>query len=130
MMRKLAVTVFVFSLAALGCGSDDGTPAKTDATAPLDGAKLDVNKDVPQGAEVQVPLDSAIDQAQGAETQTVDAQASEAGQTEAGTVKPDTKPAVDTQSVDQGTGSHDGGVTVDSGSAVDGGAALDSASAG
>ena len=50
MMKKLAVTVFAFSLAALGCGSDDG--GKKDA-AP----KLDTQ---PPGAEVQVIPDAPV----------------------------------------------------------------------
>jgi hypothetical protein len=59
MMKKLAVTIFVFSLTAVGCGSDDGPGPKKDAG--LD-AKTDVvaqpdtnqpDKATP-GAEVQV----------------------------------------------------------------------------
>ncbi len=39
MTRKLAVTVFALSLAALGCGSDEGTPVKTDTSVAQDGPK-------------------------------------------------------------------------------------------
>jgi hypothetical protein len=35
-MRKLATTAFALSLVALGCGSDEGTPAKTDAAPKTD----------------------------------------------------------------------------------------------
>jgi hypothetical protein len=41
MMRKLVVAVFVFSFAALGCGSDEGSPAKNDTGVPPDGPKAD-----------------------------------------------------------------------------------------
>ena len=71
MMRKLAVTVFVVSLAALGCGSDSGSPTKTDTgVTPADGAKpADVaNKDV-AGLDTAIGgPDVSIDVAQGEET--------------------------------------------------------------
>jgi hypothetical protein len=65
MMRKLAVTAFALSLAALGCGSDSGTKPTPDTGVALDGAKTDVvSQDVgqtpdvvPAGPEVQVALD-------------------------------------------------------------------------
>ena len=134
MMRKLAVTVFVFSLAAMGCGSDNGTPNKADTSVAIDGpaVKLDVNKDVPASPDAPGTPDLAIDQAQGAETQLpgVDAPATEAGQLgEVG--KPEVKAPVDTQGVDQGKTNVDGGTTtVDSGTTVDGGAAVDTGSVG
>jgi len=86
MMRKLAVTVFALSLAALGCGSDSGTKP-VDTGVSLDGVKTTdayVAPSVEAGAadasvnaEVQGSLDagkvdapatdvpSGIDQAQG-----------------------------------------------------------------
>jgi len=78
MMRKLAVTVFALSLAALGCGSDSGTKTP-DSAVSLDSGKTDVvvnpadapvtPADAPAtGAEVQVPLDT-----QKVETQVADA---------------------------------------------------------
>jgi hypothetical protein len=58
MMKKLVVTVFAVSLAALGCGSDDGTPNK-DSGPKLDGLPgLEVQVNGPEvqvnGPEVQV----------------------------------------------------------------------------
>lgn len=85
MMRKLAVTVFALSLAALGCGSDSGTntvdtgvaaeAGKTDTTptpgadtsladAPLGADALDTAKADSQAADIPV----GIDQAQGLDT--------------------------------------------------------------
>jgi hypothetical protein len=77
MMKKLAVTVFVLSLAAIGCGSDSGTPKKdsgTDAKG-IDTQSIDVQvktdlsvtvPDAPVGNEVQpdmpAPLDMSVDQ--------------------------------------------------------------------
>jgi hypothetical protein len=42
MMRKLAVTAFALSLAALGCGSDSGTKPTPDTGVAIDSAKPDV----------------------------------------------------------------------------------------
>jgi len=58
MMKKLAVTIFALSFAALGCGSDDGTPNK-DSGPKLDGLPgLEVQVNGPEvqvnGPEVQV----------------------------------------------------------------------------
>jgi len=75
MMKKLAVTVFVVSLAAIGCGSDDGTPEKKDSSSPdstitkTDGSatKLDVNvqTDSPMkmdtAPDMMVTVDQGID---------------------------------------------------------------------
>ncbi len=61
MMKKLAVTVFALSLAAIGCGSDSGTPAKKDATVDtktIDSQSIDT-----------VKTDTAIGPEAGAETQ-------------------------------------------------------------
>jgi len=72
MMKKLAVTVFVASIAAFGCGSDDGTPVKTDGgkdTRSVDAQSIDVqvktdlpvvNRDAPLGSETQP--DVSVDQ--------------------------------------------------------------------
>jgi hypothetical protein len=67
MMRKLAVTVFAFSLAALGCGSDSGTnPVDTGVAS--EAGKTDVYvapaidtspADAPIGADAYIPLDTA-----------------------------------------------------------------------
>ena len=67
MMRKLAVTVFALSLAALGCGSDSGTKpvdtgvaaeaGKTD-TGVTPVADAPATPDVFVGGEVQAPLDT------------------------------------------------------------------------
>jgi hypothetical protein len=137
MMRKLAVTVFVLSLAALGCGSDSGTPSKADTAVSPDGSsvKPETNSDQAIGAETQSP-DLAIDLAQGSEVK-AEVQLSEAGSTsEAGQVteagiKPEVNKPVDVQpGVDQGTPRLDGGA-VDSGAAVDGGSsAVDGGSVG
>ena len=40
MMKKLVATVFALSLTALGCGSDNGTPPKTDASPDLKGVEV------------------------------------------------------------------------------------------
>jgi hypothetical protein len=57
MMKKLAVTVFVLSLAAVGCGSDGTTPKKdggTDAKTDV-ATQPDTNQpDKAMGTEVQV----------------------------------------------------------------------------
>jgi hypothetical protein len=93
MMKKLAVTVFVASLAAIGCGSDSGTPVKkdggTDAKIVLDVQGADLQQgaeaqlpqpDAPVGPEVQVdkpaPLDSGVDENPKTDTQ-VDVQGGE-----------------------------------------------------
>jgi hypothetical protein len=137
MMRKLAATVFVLSLTALGCGSDSDTKTP-DTGVTVDGGKTDVvtpsldvqTPDAPFGPEVQASQDvstpdlpqtidqaSVLDQAQGVDhaSPTVD------------TAKPvDTKVIIDgaKPSVDGGVDAQhvDSGATVDSGS-VDGGSA-------
>jgi hypothetical protein len=72
MMKKLAVTVFVVSLAAIGCGSDSGTPDKKDSgtsdtpTTQTDGpgAKLDVMvpSDVPMKQDMAPDMADKVDQ--------------------------------------------------------------------
>jgi hypothetical protein len=134
MMRKLAVTVFALSLAALGCGSDSGTPAP-DTGAPIDGAKtpnLDTAQvpDVSWGPEVQASLDvstpdlpQTIDQAQGLD---------QAQAVDQATPVIDTQKPVDTQAIDSTKPVLDGGVDtqrVDSGATVDSGS-VDGGSAG
>jgi len=78
-MRKLAVTLFALSLAALGCGSDSGTKTPDSAVSP-DGGKTPDAYVAPgvdagptpdtssTGAEVQVQVDT-----QKVETQVADA---------------------------------------------------------
>jgi len=127
MMRKLAVTVFALSLAALGCGSDSGTKTDGPVTPALDGGKTDTTvpvdgvADAPIGAETQVALDTASVESQQAldQAQSLD---------QAATL--DTSTVVDAHAVD-GIKPVDGGVdthtpvdsgAVDSGS-VDGGSA-------
>ncbi len=133
MMRKLAVTVFVVSLAALGCGSDSGTPNKPDTAVPgIDGpaAKTD-GRDValPTEAGPEVTTEAGQTTEAGAKK---DVLPTEAGLGEAGTtleVQKDTTPStkldggVDSQPQTTEAGS------VDTGAGVDGGA-LDVAAAG
>ena len=54
MMKKLAATVFVLSLAAFGCGSDDGTPKKDAAP------KLDAGPDTQVAPDVPIQPDTPI----------------------------------------------------------------------
>jgi septal ring-binding cell division protein DamX len=133
MMRKLAVTVFVVSLAALGCGSDNGTPTRTDTGVTPDGSKpTDVaNKDVASGPDTAINPDLGPDVAQGgseAGTQIeVPVVTGEVGRSEA-------NPAIDAgkdlgkdgTSIDQQPtqldGGTDAGSRIDSGASVDGGA--------
>ena len=135
MMRKLAVTVFALSLAALGCGSDSGTKTTDSAvTPPLDGAKADTTvpspdiiADVPIGAEVQVALDGAKIEVSAVDSPLLADQAP--GVDQAPQVLDTAKP-VDTQVIDGAK--PDAGLDtrpVDSGSAVDSGS-LDGGTAG
>lgn len=129
MMRKLAVTVFALSLAALGCGSDSGTKTPDSATASPDGGKtpdayvapvVDTGAaDAPAGPEVQVQLDTQkvvdtqvpdapMDQAPALDTGSLDGiQGIDVSkpQLDSGVDAPkaDTGPAVDAGSVDGGT---------------------------
>jgi hypothetical protein len=58
MMKKLAVTVFVLSLSAVGCGSDNG--GKKDAAPKMDvPSGAEVQQDVPAQPETQPPTDTA-----------------------------------------------------------------------
>lgn len=110
MMRKLVVTVFVLSVAAMGCGSDSGD--KPDTGTAVEAGQ----KDVGQGADqaIGTPDVGGVDMSSTAEVQA----------------------PVDTQSVDTGSvvvpvdgGVDSGMTTVDGGKdgapAVDGGAKLD-----
>ncbi len=135
MMRKLAVSVFVLSLAAFGCGSDNGTTDKTDTAVPLDGpgAKMDVKQDAPSTIpDAPSTPDMGKDMAPGSEVKPpVDVQPSEAGQLgEVG--KTDVQPTVDVQTPDQGQTHLDGGTTtVDAGAVEeDAGEAIDTGSVG
>jgi hypothetical protein len=56
MIRKLVITVFALSFAALGCGSDSGNPAKTDSAASEAGSK-----DQASGLETQATDAPAVD---------------------------------------------------------------------
>lgn len=122
MMRKLAVTVFALSLAALGCGSDSGTKTPDTGVAAEAGHPTVDSQipDAPMGTEVQAQLDTAmvevsavdvsqvVDVAQGPDLPGVDSQK-----------------AVDVQGVDSTKPVLDGGVdshpSVDTGSALDAG---------
>jgi hypothetical protein len=91
MMKKLAVTVFVLSLTAVGCGSDNGTPAKKDS-APPDTKVTDtatqpdappvngpeVGKDVAVGPEVTADKPVTEEVTQPVEVGPVDVQPGEA----------------------------------------------------
>ena len=108
MMRKLAVTVFALSLAALGCGSDNGTTnpgvdgATTKDTAPaIDVAQTDTPIGIDTAIDVAVTPDAAIDQ-----------------NTAIDTAKVDGGPKVDANGVD--AQAVDGGSSIDA-TAVDGG---------
>ena len=75
MMRKLAVTVFALSLAALGCGSDSGTKTPDSAVTPDGGKTPDAY--VAQGVDAPAPdttsmgAEVQIDTQKGGETQQV-----------------------------------------------------------
>jgi hypothetical protein len=112
MMRKLAVTVFALSLAALGCGSDSGTQnpdvgGGTDSstlkdTAPVTDVALpdtSIGTDTAT-VDVAVKLDAAVDQNTAIDGAKLD-----------GGVKLDAN-GVDSQVVD-------GGVRLDTGSSID-----------
>lgn len=147
MMRKLAVTVFAFSLSALGCGSDSGTKATPDTAVAIDAGKTDVVSpdaqvaDAPNGPEAQVVLDAAkldlpaVDQAQVIDQALVTDQAQVIDQAKAIDQAPpaiDTAKSVDTQGIDGPKPVLDGGVdirVVDSGATVDSGS-VDGGSAG
>jgi hypothetical protein len=120
MMKKLAVTVFVVSLAAIGCGSDDGTPAKTDAANPdvmtkADGpaAKLDVNvqTDTPMKQDVAPDMADKVDQQSVDQGQEMDGGAVDGGAVDGGTIDGGDEDApigidggaVDVQPVDTGS---------------------------
>ena len=138
MMRKLAVTVFTLSLAALGCGSDSGTPPGPDTGVPAEaGAKTDVVvnpsldtqvADAPVGPEVQVALDGpkldvpVVVDSPSDQAQVVD----QAPQIVDGPKPVDTQPAIDgpKPALDGGVDTQrvDSGAAVDAGG-VDGGAA-------
>jgi len=124
MMRKLAVTVFALSLAALGCGSDSGTKPSPDTGVGGETGKADTVSpsdkevvDAPAGNEVQ--LDTAKADVSALDAPAVDAPPS------VDLPAVDTSKSVDTPAVDGAKPVVDGGV--DSAPAVDTGAALDTA---
>jgi hypothetical protein len=120
MMRKLAVTVFALSLAALGCGSDSGNQntdvassdgGQKDTIGALDGAQPDTS--IVDGAAIDgaAKLDGAIDQ----NTAIDGAQVDGGVKIDANLV--DTKPAVDGGAgLDTGTSSIDA-TAIDAGTA-------------
>jgi len=59
MMRKLAVTVFAISFAALGCGSDSGTPNTVDTGTTTPGVDSGVKKDTSATPDVYVAVDTS-----------------------------------------------------------------------
>jgi hypothetical protein len=121
MMRKLAVTVFVLSFAALGCGSDEGSPAKNDTGVPPDGPKADVamgpDTTLPTPDAPVVP-DAPMAPEAGPETQQADlppaidmVPAGEAGQTTEAGMQTDLPPVqVDSGSQDGTSQQLDAGV--------------------
>lgn len=119
MMKKLAVTVFVLSLAAFGCGSDDGTPERKDS-GPDTGKDTSTQKLDTIQADKPMPGPEAGPEAQADKPVPIDE-----GRLDAG--------AVDVEPIDQGTvdgGEIDGGapdkpVTPPDGPAIDGGEELD-----
>lgn len=123
MMRKLAV-VFVLSLAAVGCGSDNGTPNKADTgTTEVSKPGVDMGKDSTV-IDTSITNDTAMDQA-APDTQVNGEVQAEAGQVNEAGQKPETKidGGTDTTKVDGGVDTQVGeaGQTVDTSAAVDGG---------
>jgi hypothetical protein len=107
MMKKLAVTVFALSLAAIGCGSDSGS--KPDAAGKTDG---------PPGAETQVIPDAPpkLDVIQpGLETGQPDKPAVEVNVPDAPAVD---QAGIDAPAIDSSTPGLDGGIDAP---AIDGG---------
>ncbi len=136
MMKKLAVTVFALSLAAIGCGSDSGTPAKKDATVDtktidsqsIDTVKTDTAIGPEAGAETQADKPISPDQAVDQVVPPVDVQPTIDGQ------PIDVQPTVDgpkrdTTPIDAIQPPVDGGPKLDVQPAVDGGS-VDVASVG
>jgi hypothetical protein len=127
MMRKLAVTVFALSLAALGCGSDSGNKTNPDTGVGAEAGKNDTvipgpetQADAPIGPEV--PLDTAKVDVPAVDTP----QALDAPQTDLPSQPLDTAKPVDGPGIDSVKPVVDGGVdsqpSVDTGSALDAGA--------
>jgi hypothetical protein len=141
MMRKLAVTVFALSLAALGCGSDSGNKTPDTGVA-IDGAKTDVvtpNPDIAQTPDAPMGPEASLD------TTKVDVSTPDLPQTldqaqsldqalgvDQAPPTVDTAKTVDTQGIDGAKPSVDGSVDTkraDAGAAVDSGS-VDGGSAG
>ena len=111
MMRKLAVTVFVLSLAALGCGSDSGNPNNDVGGGPgVDGAAKDTGGAVDLAqTDTPIGIDTAID--------AVKPDAAVDQNTAIDTAKVDGGPKLDANSVD--TQVVDGGAGADTSSSID-----------
>ena len=113
MMRKLAVTIFALSLAALGCGSDSGNqnndvgggpsadgPTAKDTAPAIDVAQPDTSIVLDGAIDVTVKQDASVDQNTAIDTAQVD------GGAKVDTNSVDTKVGVDGGAgVDTGTGS-------------------------
>jgi hypothetical protein len=120
-MRNLAITVFVFSLAALGCGSDNGSPTtKTDTGVPADGGKVIDGS----ALDVSATPDAAIDGGQVTEAGKIDGAtvSSEAGGSEANLPIDGGK---DTGKIDQAGAAIEAGQLLDSATTVDAEASVD-----
>ena len=128
MMRKLAVTVFALSLAALGCGSDSGTKTPDAAVSP-DGQKpVDTTvpiadgptvADAPIGVEAQAPLDTAKVETPAVAVDSTPVLDVAQGADQAPSTLDTGK--VDSQVIDTIKPAVDSGAPVDSGSTVDSG---------
>ena len=111
MMRKLAVTVFALSLAALGCGSDSGNQNNDVGGGPgVDGAAKDTAADVAQ-PDTSIASDGAIDATAKQDVSVDQTTAIDTAQVDGG-------PKVDANGVD--AQAVDGGSSIDA-TAVDGG---------
>jgi len=136
MMRKLAVTVFALSFAALGCGSDSGSKTPDTAVTPDGGPKAEVagpvvdatgTPDIAMG-ETQPPVDTAKVETAGPDVpQVLDQAAGEAS------APIDGVKGVDGSAIDGPKTTVDGGVDakgVDGGSTTVDSGSVDSASVG
>jgi hypothetical protein len=144
MMRKLAAAAFILSFAALGCGSDSGTPPKKDGAASEAGTNIDATtqQEVAKSPDQALPSDVSPDVAQIASDAGTQPEApavveagttTETGTSPVDTAKPDTQ-GPETQRIDGGADTKPGDVGPvidggDAGSRIDGGA-IDGGSAG
>jgi len=140
MMRKLVVTVFALSFAALGCGSDSGTPSSVDTGTTNPGIDSGAKKDT-SAADAFVTPDVTASSLDTAKTDDVATTSDDVAVSNDTNTQGDVAPAVDASaqtdvilpvldgakpSVDSGETQKpvDSGASVDSGkveSAVDGG---------